>query len=142
MEDTGILHIEESLHVIVLRIVFLPLINRDLCSFSRGWDSHPISSAGNPTPDQLWLRGQLQYHPDQDVEVVDEFYGVAFGGPVASEHDGDIQIPQLSGFDEHYISSLSYFIRNRINLDATSDGNGIEIYRHALQIAMAYLRDH
>ena len=43
-----------------LHYVFLPRINQALQSFIESWNNHPISSAGNHTPNQLFIQGAIE----------------------------------------------------------------------------------
>ena len=72
MENNGILDIENDLHIFALQYVYRPRINRSLVAFLGAWNRHPIRTAGNLSPIQLWVTGMLQnYHsahlPIQEV---------------------------------------------------------------------------
>ena len=57
LENEGDLDIENEYHLFCLHYVFKPRINECLEQFKRGWDNHPIKSAGCQTPNQLWISG-------------------------------------------------------------------------------------
>ena len=59
LENEGYLDIDSDLQMFCLHYVFAPRINDCLEQFIIGWDNHPIESAGNMTPNQLWIRGLL-----------------------------------------------------------------------------------
>ena len=40
--------------------MFKARINQHLKWFSTGWDNHPIRTAGNRTPNKLWIIGSLE----------------------------------------------------------------------------------
>ena len=58
-EDDNILDVTNDLHLQALQFVFLPEINQRMDEFRRAWNSHRIRTAGNLSPQQLWLRGML-----------------------------------------------------------------------------------
>ena len=43
-----------------LHFVFLPGINSVLTQFVESWNNHPLSSAHNLTPNQLFIRGAIE----------------------------------------------------------------------------------
>ena len=57
LEDTGLLDIENELHIFSLHYVFLPRLNRDLELFRRQWNNHPLRTERNQTPIQLYIQG-------------------------------------------------------------------------------------
>ena len=99
-----LLDINDDLHLHVLHIVNIPLINNSLQLFTEGWDSHPLRTAGNDSPNKLWLRGQLTYTPDgndgsEDARAtMDDLYGVDSDGPPVPGDDTNTVVvipPQL-----------------------------------------------
>ena len=87
LEDAGLLDTADELQLFVLRLVFTAKINEDLLQFQNSWDNHPLRTTQNRTPNQLWVLGQIQYTPSDDVTNVDDSYGVDFEGPVSLEHE-------------------------------------------------------
>ena len=57
--DSG-LDVADNVHMFCLHYVFKARINQHLKWFSTGWDNHPIRTAGNRTPNQLWIIGSLE----------------------------------------------------------------------------------
>ncbi len=57
MEDSGILDVNNDLHLFCIHYVFLPRINKSLSTFVAGWNNHPLSSVSNLSPIQLWITG-------------------------------------------------------------------------------------
>lgn len=67
MEDHGMLDIENNIHLFSLHYVYLPRTNRSLRQFSSTWNHHPLGTASNMSPIQLWMTGE---HPcDPSVQV-------------------------------------------------------------------------
>lgn len=60
LEDSGYLDVADNVHMFCLHYVFKARINQHLKWFSTGWDNHPIRTAGNRTPHQLWIIGSLE----------------------------------------------------------------------------------
>ena len=57
MEEQGYLDINDERHILALHYVFEPRINSHLQQFANSWDNHPMSTAHNSTPNQLWIQG-------------------------------------------------------------------------------------
>ena len=70
MEDSGILNIDNEIHIFCLHFIFLPRINRSINQFIAMWNNHPIRTAGNFSPTQLWMTGS---HP-MPSDVCDDVF--------------------------------------------------------------------
>ena len=57
LEQQNIFHPDSELCALTLHLVYLPLVNDALNTFVEHWNSHPVTSACNYTPIQLWVRG-------------------------------------------------------------------------------------
>ena len=53
----GTLDIGYDVHLFAIRYVFKERINSSLKAFAEGWNHHPLSTEGNMSPAQLWVRG-------------------------------------------------------------------------------------
>ena len=62
MEDNGILDPGDVFHLYALHHV--ERINSSLASFTEAWNGHPLRTANNLSPSQLWIRGMLQHSHD------------------------------------------------------------------------------
>ena len=69
MEDSGILNVDDETHIFCLHFVFLPRINKSINQFKEMWNNHPICTAGNFSPIQLWMTGS---HPIPCDDVFSE----------------------------------------------------------------------
>ena len=67
MEDVGILDINNNIHLFCLHFVYLPRINDSLNHFVTAWNHHPLSSASQMSPNQLWISGSHPCTMDSDV---------------------------------------------------------------------------
>ena len=63
--EEGVLDPANEVHIYCLHYVFIPRLNKSLSEFSQAWNLHPLSTAHNLSPHQLWISGS---HP-QDEEV-------------------------------------------------------------------------
>lgn len=73
MEDTGLLQVENELHLQVLHLVFIPLIQNHLDRFRDAIQRRPLRTENQRTPLQLWLSGQIQ-ETEPDIEITN--YGI------------------------------------------------------------------
>ena len=71
MEETGLLDLDNPVHLFSLHYVYTPRINESLSQFASAWNSHPLSSVSNLSPNQLWLTGS---HPDNTCDEVRTTY--------------------------------------------------------------------
>ena len=67
MEDIGILHPDNSVDMFCLHFVYIPRINASLNQFTLTWNHHPLGSACNKSPLQIWRTGR---HPELFVPNV------------------------------------------------------------------------
>lgn len=73
MEDTGLLDPLNSSDLFCLHFVYKPYINYAIKLFVDAWCSHPMRSAGNRTPTQLWIEGMLN-NSTSGMRVTEELY--------------------------------------------------------------------
>ena len=57
MEDNQLLDPANDIHLFSLHYVFIPRINEHLLEWKQAWMLHPLSSAHNQSPYQLWTSG-------------------------------------------------------------------------------------
>ena len=57
LEDVGLLDPDNAVDLWALHFVFLPRIQSRLDLFRDAWCNHPIRTAHNRTPNQLWILG-------------------------------------------------------------------------------------
>lgn len=129
LEDSNLLDISNGLHLYVVKIVYVHLINVDLQRFKDGWDCHPIRTASNRTPNQLWLLGKIDYQPGNGDFDVDNSYGVDFDGPVTLPSGTGVEIPDIQEFlNEEEKNTLL----REIDIYKNSDSFGVDIYVEVL----------
>lgn len=66
MEQEGLLDPDNEVHLFCVHYIFIPRINNSLHEFTVAWNSHPLSTACNATPQQLWISG---CHPQEDDDI-------------------------------------------------------------------------
>lgn len=67
LEAIGLLHVDDEVELFSLHYIFLPRINRSLCQFIGTWNNHPLATASNLSPIQLWMSEE---HPDDHHDEV------------------------------------------------------------------------
>ena len=77
MEDSEILNSENDNHLFSLHFIYIPLINQALQLFKRSWNNHKLSTEGNFTPHQLYIKGMLERFGTNDPATRDEFDDIA-----------------------------------------------------------------
>ena len=75
LEDCGLLNPCSELHLLALHYIFLPRIQDSLDHFRQAYIQHPISSARNQTPGQLWAAGLIR-GIEENRRWADELYQV------------------------------------------------------------------
>jgi len=68
MESTNILDPINEVHLFCLHYVYLPRINNLLDQWVNAWINHPMRTAANRTPLQLWVQMQPDLNEDQELE--------------------------------------------------------------------------
>ena len=67
LEENGYLDLSNNIHMFCLHYIFEPRINAHLQHFVESWNNHPIRTAGNRTPSQLWICGLAQLARSSDL---------------------------------------------------------------------------
>lgn len=57
LESCNLLNPNDDVHLWCLHFVYMPIINNNLRDWSSAWARHPIRTARNQSPLQLWIRG-------------------------------------------------------------------------------------
>ena len=106
MEDSEILNSENDNHLFSLHFIYIPLINQALQLFKRSWNNHKLSTEGNFTPHQLYIKGMLERFGTNDPATRDVFdddsieeteYGVDLDGPTPENRSSnDVQVREVT----------------------------------------------
>ncbi|XP_047205097.1 uncharacterized protein LOC124857743 isoform X2 [Girardinichthys multiradiatus] len=70
LEEEGL--IDLSVHLFCVGYVFIPRLRKDLQVFEESWNSHPLRTERNLTPNQLWMIGMLQ-EPVSEPDLTEIF---------------------------------------------------------------------
>ena len=101
LEDNQLFDPLNELHLFCLHFVYLPRINRALNEMERDWAHHPISTANNRSPYQIWYYGMtrlMQIDPESAEQAMvnawDE-YGMDEEAPFPDvDTDNDVIVPE------------------------------------------------
>lgn len=145
MEDNQLLDPNDEVHLSVLHRIFLPRINKALEEFERDWAYHPLSSAGNKSPRQLWfigMRNMLENDPNSLAEAqIGEWdeYGLDEEANVPDVNtDNNVIIPETR---VQFCQDFETYFSNNIN-PVLPDGNeGIHLYSELLQSASQHIQN-
>ena len=124
LEDSGLLSPTDDVDLFCLHYVFLPRINRALQEYSEAYNHHPMRTAHNWSPYQLWYHSSIAAQNDDPIDLTD--YGV------------DPQGPPPNGFDVNLVEVPATVVTlnpDQVSLVTTSvdplrssDSYGVDIY--------------
>lgn len=146
LEQQSIFNPDSELHLLALHIVYLPLVNDALHAFVEEWNSHPVTSACNYTPIQLWVRGMLSSRNSSYSAVNDvitnrqqlENLGVDEDGPVPQQQSvsvNHVEVPEL----QYNLTDEQERVVHEIRQRFSTDTNGISCYLEVLQYLSSVL---
>ena len=144
LEQQNVFNPDSELQLMALHLVYLPLVNNALNAFVEQWNSHPVTSACNYTPIQLWVRGLVVnrntgYSAVNDVltdrQDVDNL-GVEEDGPVPQEQSvNNVEVAEIPFDLTDEQERVVFQIRQRFSTDT----NGIACYLQVLQYLSSIL---
>ena len=137
LEDQDLLDPLQENHLFALHLVFLPLINESLRELIYDWNNHPLSSANNLSPNQLWNLGMEETFlrdPDRFEHLVNvnfEDYGIDEDGPFPIEENmNEVIVPNIDiEIGEEERDHLANYISQNLNRR-----NFIDVYQHIITI--------
>ena len=94
MEDHNLLNALDNVQLFALHFVYLPRINQSLSEFRLQYNHHPLRTARNQSPLQIYHEGVLQFSthtgPRSIIEgqVPDPLYGVDEEAPLPASQSG------------------------------------------------------
>ena len=118
MEDSGILDPDNPVHLYALHHIYIVRINSSLASFMEAWNGHPLRTATNLSPFQLWIRGIL-HHSHEMNPPIQELFDRSLDSNV--DNGTSPSSPSLQELEGH-VNPLDY-----------SDTWGIDLYVQTLQ---------
>lgn len=142
MEQVDILDPLNEEHLYALHFVFIPRISRALSEFMSGWNHHPIRTAHNKSPHQLFTAGALLLQHSglaalDFFDDVDDTYGIDVDAPVPAQREHDVVVPEVATtLSSEHVSQLTRTV------DPLKDSNefGIDIYEEVLQFISSVSR--
>ena len=139
LESNNVFVPSNETHLYVLQMVYVDLVNLALKEFSDQWNSHPLSTETNYSPQQLWVAGMVSQSNSRSTAVQDVVnltnYGIEEGGPVPQQQQNyDTFVPQspINLTDVQVQQVKSHVL-------TLEDENGITQYLVALQMVTAML---
>lgn len=145
MEQTGILDVENPIHLFALHLVFTRRINIALKEFLAMFNNHKLSTENNWTPNQVWSNGLLHKdHPvngnnADDEHINEQFYGVDSDRPRALGDDQyGVVVPPI---EVPNMDNISNYVMHQVNVEEPSPQAGIDIYIKVLQIVVQKLEE-
>ncbi|XP_068731183.1 uncharacterized protein [Montipora capricornis] len=148
MEQTGLLDVENPIHMFALQYVFLKRINFALSEWMVSFNDHPVQTEQNWSPNQMWLNGMMNSSnplangrlDDNPEEIT--FYGEDPEGQAPfEESDNNVevspaQLPNVSN------GELTAYLCNSIDPLQESSSFGIDIYAETLRIIVQRLEEY
>ena len=61
MEQTGVLDVENPIHMFTLQYVYLARINNALSEWMVSFSDHPVQTEHSWSPNQMWLNGMMHH---------------------------------------------------------------------------------
>ena len=100
LEEQTLLDPLDEKNLFALHYIFIPRINKALSHFVNGWNHHPIRTAHNRSPYQIFTAGILLLHHSgltafDFLTDVDFTYGIDEDGLIPS-NETDTIVPQLT----------------------------------------------
>ena len=143
MEETGILEVENPIHLLCLHLVFTEKINNSLQEFKEVFNNHRLSTEKGWTPNQIWITGMAnEQNPLARNHVEDavahDNYGVDTAGSRPGNEDSNNNVT-VAPVHKPNINDVACFVRLNIDINAQVDDFGIDIYLKALELAINYL---
>ena len=142
LEGENLLDPLNEVNLFALHYVYLPRINSAIEHFKQGWNHHPIRTAHNRSPYQLFTSAALNLQQSGLAAVdffasVDDSYGIEEEG-LASDDSG-VEVPRIafSLTDEHYEQ-----LQQNVNPLAESSNFGIELYIQTLGFINTIVTQH
>ncbi|CAB4029285.1 uncharacterized protein LOC110050550, partial [Paramuricea clavata] len=139
MEEDGFLDCLNENHLFALHYVFIPRIQKSLDECKCQWNGHPVSTAENLSPEQLFIRGTMSNCNQNILEGVndnnefDEFgSGIDLDTDATrpiNDDDYDVSVPQINVNEE-----LSIVLQENITHLSDDGHHGVNLFRACVQL--------
>ena len=143
MENNRILDVDNDAQMYALHKVYLPRLQVDLGNWREVWNNHPIRTAHNKTPNQLWHAGQItqpqSYTSIQNFNTTREqrlAQVLSFRQTYQLPEPTDIGIV-LSRIPPPLSPDIMLQLDGTIDIGRHSDSNAIDIYGEVMTFIMS-----
>ena len=144
MEDNGLLDPMNEEHIFCLHFFYIPRLQRALNEFVFQWNSHPVSTESNLSPEQLFITGCFA-NPLVDDAVPDDIDMFGSGA------DSDIDAPPELNNNDYQISvpvnavrvsdGMLTFLNEQVDVFADNGRDAMSIYTTCVQLVQTYLTE-
>ena len=137
MESTGILQVNEPVHLFALHLVFIPRINKALNEFLEAFNHHRVRTEKNWSPIQMWTNGMIHDNNPLAHGLVDEepddlaMYGYDAQGSSSSRQENNVVVEPIDLDNEELIKA---YILDKIDPLKESSELGVDIYCEVLSL--------
>ncbi|XP_028415387.1 uncharacterized protein LOC114538407 [Dendronephthya gigantea] len=149
LEENGYLDLSNNIHKFCLHYIFEPRINAHLQRFVESWNNHPLRTAGNKTPNQLWICGLALLSRSSDlagIELQQELmqdwseYGIDCEElNNANEETSPIDLPDVTNpLSDRDFNELQV----QVNPTAHDEAYGIDLYHQACIFVTGRVHDY
>ena len=148
MEQTGLLDVENPIHLFTLQHVYSARINSALREWMISFNDHPVQTEHNWSPNQMWLNEMMNPRnplangrTDDDPEDI-RFYGEDPEGPMSlEESNNNVEVfpAQLSNVNT---DDLTAELTNVLDPLQESSCFGVDVYAQALEIVVQKLEQY
>eukprot|EP00794_Sanderia_malayensis_P004150 gene4150-4703_t len=140
MEQTGLLNVENPIHMFTLHLVYLPRINLAIEEFKNSYNEHRLRTEGNLTPNQIWANGMVNEENPLANNILDEapedveFYGndQEYASVFTESTNNLVVSPDEVENGEEIIQH----VYRHLDPNRDSAQMGIDIYLQALQLVI------
>lgn len=145
LKQTGLLDLENSIHMFVLQYIFLPRINHALSEWMDCFNNHPVETEHNWSPNQMWFNGMTNSaNPLANGDLDDEpddipFYGEDPNGPTPFEQTNNCVVVTPAELPDINSREFITFLEHSVNPLEESVSFGIDIFTEALTAAVERL---
>ena len=124
----------------VLHYVFLPRINKVLVQFTEDWNFHPLSSANNQSPRQLWHSGitRLSIVDPTSPEILGlsnwDYYEIDDGSPFPEiDTPNNVVVPnsRISPCENHW-----RYLQQQVHPCYVDLSEGVNVYRQTVMFLL------
>ena len=147
MEQTGLLDVNNPVHMFALHLVFTPRINFALKEFMEAFNAHHLSSEHSWSPNQIWINGMIDPNNplannglDDDPDSL-ELYGEDLQGPCSMFDEGTNNVvvsPDAIPHDQEVAADIYQIIDPNRN----SPDMGIDIFIEVLDLVGQRMREY